>query len=158
MVMASKKTAWQKGRGKLGIFQPLLGDWVAMAETPMGKVRCTRSFSRFLGGNYVRLQARWEFGEKVYEEHALYGLDPDGRVAFWSFTSDGKNSHGHLVEANDVHPEAVAFEAQMPAGIARMVYWPDADGAVNWVVESKTKKGWNRFTHHRYTALSPSRA
>ena len=148
--MPAKKTIWKKGRGKLGVLQPLLGDWVAEAETPMGPVRVTRSFSKTLGDNYVVLRAQWHFGNKVYEEHALYGVDREGRVAVWSFTSDGKNSQGLLVEATDVHPEAVAFEAQMPAGIARMVYWPDAEGTVNWAVESKTKKGWNRFTIHHY--------
>jgi hypothetical protein len=45
---------------------------------------------------------------------------------------------------------AIGFEAEMPAGLARMAYWPgDAEG-FHWVVESKTKKGWNRFTEHHY--------
>ena len=76
--------------------------------------------------------------------------DDAGKIAFWSFTSDGKRSTGVLVDAADVHPQAIAFEAQVPAGVARMVYWPGDDGGMNWVVESRTKKGWNRFTHHRY--------
>lgn len=25
---------------------------------------------------------------------------------------------------------------------------------MSWVVESKTKKGWNRFTHHHYVAAA----
>jgi hypothetical protein len=81
---------WKKGRGKLGIFDPLLGDWVAEAETPMGSIRCTRQLSRVLGGNYVQLVARWQFGgpdsSKVYEEHAFIGVNAVGDVAFWSFT------------------------------------------------------------------------
>ena len=148
--MAARKPEWKKGRGKLGVMQPLLGDWVADAETPMGPVRCTRSFAKTLGDNYVLLTAKWHFGKNVYEEQALFGVDREGRVAFWSFTNDGKNSQGLLVEASDVHPEAIAFQAEMPAGTARMVYWPGDDGQVNWAVESKTKKGWNRFTHHHY--------
>ena len=50
----------------------------------------------------------------------------------------------------DVHPQAIGFEAEMPAGLARMVYWPHEEEGFNWVVESKTKQGWNRFTQHHY--------
>lgn len=145
---------WKKGRGKLGPFQPLLGQWVADADTPMGKIRCLRTFEPILGGKYLRLTAFWEFGPpgsgKGYEELAVIGVGDDGKVRFWSFTSDGKRSEGWLADATDLHAEAVGFEADMPAGRARMVYWPDADGGMHWVVESKTKKGWNRFVHHRY--------
>ena len=95
--------------------------------------------------------ATWEFGGgKRYVEHAVYGADAGGTVKFWSFTSDGKRSEGQLGEAADIHPQALSFEAQMPAGTARMTYWPNEDGTVNWAVESKTKKGWNRFTLHHY--------
>jgi hypothetical protein len=153
LVPSSDSGTWKKGRGKLGVLDPLLGTWAAAADSPMGPVRCRRTFGRVLGGKYVVLDARWELPGKVYEEHALYGLDDEGRLAFWSFTSDGKHSHGILVEAPDVHPDAIAFEAQMPAGVARMVYWPAEAGAVNWVVESRTKKGWNRFTEHHYTRV-----
>ena len=121
----------------------------------MGPVRCTRTFSRILGGHRVLLEARWEIGGKVYEEHAIHGVDDDGALAFWSFTSDGKRSQGVLTDGTDLHPEAIAFEAEMPAGTARMVYWPEAEGGMSWVVEAKTKKGWNRFTHHHYTAGEP---
>jgi hypothetical protein len=39
----------------------------------------------------------------------------------------------------------------MPAGLARMVYWPDRDSdAFQFCVESRTQKGWRRFLHHRY--------
>jgi hypothetical protein len=150
-----KKGLWKKGRGKLGVLDPLIGTWRAEAGSPMGPVRCTRTFSRILGGHRVLLEARWEIGGKVYEEHAIHGVDDDGALAFWSFTSDGKRSQGVLTDGTDLHPEAIAFEAEMPAGTARMVYWPEAEGAMSWVVESKTKKGWNRFTHHHYTAGEP---
>jgi hypothetical protein len=143
---------WRKGRGKLGIFEPLIGRWKAHAQTPMGRVSCTREFSKLHGDKWIILETDWEFsGNKHYIEHAVYGVDSDGRLTFWSFTSDGKHSHGYLTEAADIHPEAISFEAQMPAGLARMTYWPGNDGSVNWAVESKTKKGWNRFTQHVYS-------
>ena len=155
---------WKKGRGKLGFMDPLLGHWAADWESPMGPVHCTRSFERF-GGSYIRLDARWEFGAagrnvpeqcddaqggKVYEELALYGAGPDGKVAFWSFTSDGKRSQGTVADVTDLHKSAIGFEAQMPAGLARMAYWPDGESGFFWVAESKNAKGWKRFCEHHY--------
>ena len=55
-----KKGWWKKGRGKLGALDPLLGSWQAEAESPMGPVRCTRTFSHILGGHRVLLEARWQ--------------------------------------------------------------------------------------------------
>jgi hypothetical protein len=159
--------AWKKGRGKLGVLTPLLGRWSATAESPMGPLCCTRVFESVLGGSYVRLEARWQFGGgaadgagewpdvqakagRGYEEIALFGAAEDGQLAFWSFTSDGKRSQGTLADVTDLHAEAVGFEAQMPAGLARMAYWPDSDGGCFFVVESKNKKGWKRFLEHHY--------
>jgi hypothetical protein len=99
------------------------------------------------------LSARWNFGKGNYDEWALFGIDRQGTVGFWSFTSDGKQSQGVLIDATDLHPEAIGFVAEMPAGTARMVYWPE-DGGMVWVVESKTKKGWNRFTEHHYKPVA----
>ena len=147
----SAKKLWKKGRGKLGMLEPLIGTWIAETDTPMGRVKCTRIFSKLHGEKWITLEADWDFGGKHYIEHAIYGVDEVGQVSFWSFTSDGKRSQGFLADGTDIHPEAIAFEAQMPAGFARMVYWPTDDGGVSWAVESKTKKGWNRFTHHQYT-------
>jgi hypothetical protein len=151
---------WKKGRGKLGFLQPLLGHWSAAAETPMGPMRCTRVFELVLGGAYVRLAARWEFEPsaskppqyrgKPYEEIALIGAGDQGRVCFWSFTSDGKRSQGCVADVSDLHAEAIGFEAQMPAGLARMAYWPDGESGFFFVVESKTAKGWRRFLEHHY--------
>jgi hypothetical protein len=149
--MAAKKKIWKKGRGKLGIFEPLLGLWTAEAETPLGPVRCKRTFSYFHREKWIVLDAEWDFGGKFYMEHAMYGIGANGEVSFWSFTSDGKHSQGELANAPDIHPEAIAFEAEMPAGRARFVYWPETENSMNWIVESKTKKGWNRFTEHRYS-------
>jgi hypothetical protein len=151
----AKVTAWKKGRGKLGVLDPLLGTWRAEADTPMGSVACSRAFARTLGGSYVRLVARWEFAKGVYEEIAIIGA-PGGELGFWSFTSDGKRSEGKLADATDIHPQAVGFEAQMPAGLARLVYWPDGDNGFHWAVESKNAKGWKRFTEHHYRPAPPA--
>ena len=45
---------------------------------------------------------------------------------------------------------ALCVEAHMPAGLARMVYWPDDADGFFCAVESKTQKGWNRFQLHHY--------
>lgn len=151
--MAESKKYWKRGRGKLGLFAPLLGGWKAETESPMGPLACTRHLAPVLGGAYIQLNAHWQFGTTAYEEHALIGVKADGCIAFWSFTSDGKSSNGVLADVTDVHPEAIGFEAQMPAGLARMVYWPDSEGGFHWAVESRNKKGWRRFTEHHYTKL-----
>jgi hypothetical protein len=150
---------WKKGRGKLGPFEPLLGHWIATAETPMGPVKVSRSLESILGGHFLQLKVLWGFGGsgsgKGYGEIALIGAGPDKKVSFWSYTSDGKRSEGTLADVTDLHPEAVGFEAQMPAGLARMAYWPEEGGGFNFVVESKNAKGWKRFVHHHYRAASP---
>lgn len=147
-------TLWKKGRGKLGPLEPLHGTWLAEAESPRGPMACYRQLAPVLGGRYLQLDVRWEFGPRgsavAYEERALIGVGADGKVRFWSFTSDGKRSDGMLADVTDLHPEAVGFEAEMPAGRARMAYWPAPDGGFHWVVESKTKAGWRRFVEHRY--------
>lgn len=147
--MAKGTKRWKKGRGKLGILEPLMGKWRAETDSPVGRISCTRSFEPFLRSSYVLLTAIWEIGKGTYEEHAILGSSSEG-VSFWSFTSDGKRSTGVLADATDVHPEAIAFEAQMPAGIARMIYWPDDSDGFHWAVEAKNKKGWKRFTEHHY--------
>ncbi len=146
---------WKKGRGKLGPLEPLLGTWVAETDSPMGRLKCTRTFAKIGGeGKWITLLADWDFGSKHYIEQAIYGVDDDGKLRFWSFTSDGKRSEGHIADGTDVHPDAICFEAQMPAGLARMLYWPGENDTVNLAVESKTKKGWNRFTTHTYRAVN----
>jgi hypothetical protein len=143
---------WKKGRGKLGIFAPLLGTWYADASSPQGPVHCVRNFQKVLDGSYVQLTATWHIGGMVYEEIAFFGCNREGKIQFWSFTSDGKQSSGELADVSDVHPDAIGFEAQMPAGLARNVYWPDEEQGFRWVVESHTKKGWNRFVDHHYVS------
>lgn len=147
--MATNSLKWKKGRGKLGILQPLIGSWVATGVSEMGKVKCNRTFTKVLGENYIQMNAKWEFGAKSYEEIAIIGMNGD-KISFWSFTSDGKKSQGYLSDGTDIHPNAICFEAEMPAGIARMIYWPDPEDGFHWAVESKNKKGWHRFTKHHY--------
>jgi hypothetical protein len=146
-----KPTYWKKGRGKLGPLTPLLGMWQAQAESPQGPVTCQRTFEKALQDTYIRLTARWIFGDTAYDEIAYFGVNRDGQLCCWSFTSDGKQSAGELAAAEDVHPQAICFEMHMPAGLARQVYWPDGADGFHWVVESRNKKGWNRFVEHHYT-------
>ena len=144
---------WGKGRGLLGPLKPLMGDWSSVpadqeSQMPMP---CTRAFRDF-GKGWIELDARWQMGERgEYREIALFGANADGTLGFFSFTNDGKRSEGRLADGTDVHPEAVAFEAQMPAGLARMIYWPVEEGeGFYFAVESRTKTGWNRFLKQRY--------
>jgi len=145
---------WKKGRGKLGAFAPLFGTWSAEAESPQGKVNCQRTFSKVLNDSHIHLRAVWHIGALTYEEVAFFGVDREGTTRFWSFTSDGKQSQGQIADVSELHPEALGFEAQMPAGLARQAYWPDDQDGFYWVVESRTRKGWNRFTEHRYHRVS----
>lgn len=152
--MTAVPLTWKKGRGKLGPLAPLLGKWRAEADSPMGKVVCTRTFEKVLGGAYIQLTAVWEVeGRDNYEEIALIGVGPDKNVHFWSFTSDKKQAQGTLADLSDIDPRAIGFEAEMPAGTGRMAYWPADDEGFRWVVEAKTKKGWSRFTEHHYRAV-----
>jgi hypothetical protein len=151
--MAPANVIWKKGRGKLGFLEPLLGIWEAKADSPAGPVHCTRTFTRALNGKFVQLSALWNNKQWCYEEIAYIGVGPDGRVGFWSFASDGKHSEGTVADVTDIHPQAIGFEAKMPAGLARMAYWPDDDGGFHWAVESKNAKGWNRFVQHHYLAV-----
>ncbi len=150
--MPKQNIIWKKGRGKLGLLSPILGSWKAETESPMGKLICTRVLEPILSGNYIQLTVNWDFSEKKYQEHAIIGME-EGKISFWSFTSDGKKSKGSISDGTDIHPEAICFEAQMPAGLARMIYWPNPEGGFNWAVESKNTKGWNRFTQHHYKTI-----
>jgi hypothetical protein len=148
--MRNKSIEWKKGRGKLGIFQPILGTWKADTDSDMGKVTCLRTFTKVLDNKYVQLSAIWKYKSGTYEELAMYGVDLDKNLRFWSFTSDGKQSQGYLADVSDIHPQAFGFEANMPAGLGRMIFWPDEEEGFHWAVEAKTKKGWKRFTQHHY--------
>lgn len=150
--MPKSTNAWKKGRGTLGLLDPLLGRWEATVESPMGPMRCTRTFRRILGDTAVALEAEWRgvASDFRYDEHAIYHGEKGGTVRFWSFTSDGKRSEGVSADGGDAHPEAIAFEAEMPAGRARFLCWPDADEGWRFAVEALNRKGWKRFTEHHY--------
>jgi hypothetical protein len=145
---------WKPGRGLLGPLRPLMGTWVAETEANGVAMRCTRTFEPF-GKGWARLDAEWVMPQATYRETAFFGSD-EGALGVFSFTNDGKRSTGRLGDGADVHHQAVAFEARMPAGLARMIYWPsDEDGvAFHFAVESRTKKGWNRFMRHSYRPLA----
>ena len=90
---------------------------------------------------------------RAYEEVALFGVGESGKLCFWSYTSDGKRSQGEIADVSDIHDKAIGFEAHMPAGLARMAYWPDETDGFHWAVESKNAKGWRRFTEHHYRSV-----
>lgn len=145
---------WRKGRGKLGVFAPIHGNWVARSVSPQGPVVCHRWIGPIHGGAWVQIEARWTIGtgesKSHYRELALIGVAHDSVVRVWSFTSDGHCSQGVIADVTDLHPEAIGFEAVMPAGRARMAYWPAVQGGFHWAVESKTQRGWRRITQHQY--------
>ncbi|MEO2005519.1 MAG: hypothetical protein ABGY41_15645, partial [Candidatus Poribacteria bacterium] len=78
------------------------------------------------------------------------------RLAFWSFTSDGKNSYGANAPPDDDAPDgAVVFEAEMPAGLARMILWTtDKHEQLHVLVESKTKSGWNSIIEQTHLPVA----
>ena len=145
---------WINGRGILGPLKPLVGQWVtatASGSTPAASMRCSRAFSRWVEG-WIELDARWSVSaDNEYRERAFFGAS-EGKLTCFSLTSDGKHSVGHLVDGSDVDVNAIAFEAAMPAGIARMIYWPLSSGepGFRFAVESKTKTGWNRFLEQQF--------
>jgi hypothetical protein len=149
--------AWKTGRGALGALKPLIGRWVSEPSGRADKasaMTCTREFSAF-GDKAVQLDARWAMGKgreyREYREVAFIHAGEKGKLGFASFTNDGKSSQGTQCDGRDIHPQAIAFEAKMPAGLARMAYWPTGDGeGFHFAVESKTKKGWKRFFLHTY--------
>jgi hypothetical protein len=144
---------WNSGGSGLDVFDPLHGSWISepgdMAVA--SQASCRRAIALF-GREFVRLEAEWKLGEQeAYRETAFFGAMLGGELGFWSFTSNGDRSSGVRVSAADIHPEAIGFEAQMPAGAARMVYWPTSEGgAFSFAVEARTNAGWSRFVHHRY--------
>jgi hypothetical protein len=77
-----------------------------------------------------------------YRGIALLGALADGKLGFFSFTSDGKRAEGRLADGSDIHTKAIAFEAQMPAGLARMVYWPLVECVIQAIVGSHFRASW----------------
>lgn len=144
-------TRWSRGRGRLGLLDPLLGTWVAEGESELGHYRVQRGLERVLQRSHVRMNVHWDLGDRSYDEWAIFGADRDGTVGFWSFTSDGKQSRGHLVAADDLPSGGFSFEADMPAGRARMLFLPRDHGpGFRFAVESRSAEGWRRFVEHEY--------
>lgn len=142
---------WKKGRGKLGVLDPLIGSWICnKGSKDAMNPTCTRIFRYDLGNNYIIADIMWHLGAKSYADHTIIGLDSAKILTSWSFTSDGKHSTGKLSDVSDIHEAAFGFEAEMSAGTARQVFWPDETDGFHWAVESKTKKGWNRFVHQHF--------
>lgn len=139
---------WIPGKGPLGPLDPLLGEWIAQADSPMGPTECRRLFAPILGGRWIELNAFWLTGEALYSERALYGPDHDGTLAFWSFTSDGKRSQGRQCDGTAFHPLALAFEVQLVHGVARFAWWPRDGGDAAFVAEARTATGWQRLVEH----------
>lgn len=148
---------WKRGRGKLGFLMPLLGAWVARGDSQLGPYVCERRYQRILNGAFLQLTADWRLGPRTYQEMALFGADGD-TVRCWSFTSDAARSVGwHSADLTGLPEGAIVFEADMPAGRARQAYWP-ADEGFTWVVESRQRSGWRRFTEHHYRPSGGSAA
>lgn len=144
-------TQWKSGRGKLGLFTPLIGNWICnKGSRDRMRPEVIRQFSFELDNSFIFQNVKWNLGDKVYADHTLIGLNAEKIISFWSFTSDGKNSNGTLTDVTDIHDEAIGFVAQMPGGVARQAFWPDGQNGFYWAVESKTKKGWNRFVEQHY--------
>jgi hypothetical protein len=145
-------TVWRAGRGVLGPLRPLLGNWVHEGQTKLGATKCRREFAETLSGKFIELRARWRTTEKSYEEVSFFGLTHDKALAFWSFTSDGGQAFGEAASAPDVHERCVCFESEMPAGRARMLYWPHPGGGFWFAVEAQTGARWRRFLEQHFVA------
>ena len=73
---------WKKGRGKLGVFEPLIGNWIAESDSDMGPVVIKRCFKKTLGGKYLELRVEWKFVKSTYEELAVFGIGRDKLLRF----------------------------------------------------------------------------
>ena len=102
-----------------------------------------------LAEKYIQVNAVWELDNGMFEALELVGKDLKGVVNYWTFSSDGKFPHGQLVDASDVIPGAVGFEASSASGKVRTLYWPEENG-FGWAVETQTGEGWSRFKEHHY--------
>jgi hypothetical protein len=145
-------TGWPAGSGPLGRLDPLLGAWVAEGETATGTYRCERRFDRVLHASHVQCVVTWILPGRDHEELAVFGADAGGELRMWSFTSDGRQSVGRLAGAADLPQPNIAFEADMPSGLARFAYWPEP-GGLRFVVEAQAGGGWTRFLEHQYVPL-----
>ena len=149
---------WTKGRGLLGPLAPLMGAWVHEPDRLAGSVpaalRCTRLLEPF-GKDWIRLDACWDQGERgQYRETAFTSSRRrDGRgqgpaplllhqrrqkVRGSPVRQERRPSRGGGVRIPDAgRPGAGDLLA---AGGRR------PGESFRFAVESRTQKGWNRFT------------
>ena len=148
----------QRGANSLRALHFLLGLWHCESDSPRGRVSCEREFRLVLGGRFIEMRAHWTIGRGArYEEIALFGRGLSGKPCVVSFTSDGLRSEGQATDAREIHARAVGFESQMPAGLARQIWWPLEEGGLAWIVEARTRTGWRRFVEHHYRPDSRTR-
>ena len=140
------------GTSPLSVLDPVIGAWVAEGDTATGTYRCERRFDRVLHSSHVQCVVTWILPGRDHEELAVFGADPAGTLRMWSFTSDGRQSTGRLADAADLPGANVAFEAEMPSGLARFAFWPEP-GGLRFVVEAQAGGGWTRFLEHAYVPL-----
>ena len=137
----------------LVLLDPLMGEWIAEGESPTGPYLCRRHFSRILGGQHVQLETHWEYVSSTYDELTIFGPDEIHGLQYWSFSSSGEQTAGHLSSAGGLSEQAVVFDSLAPVSRLRYSYWPTgAGGVVVFVVESKSVRGWTRLLEHHYRA------
>jgi hypothetical protein len=138
-------------RDPLVLLDPLLGEWVADGESPVGPYRCRRRFTRVLGDSFVQLDIHWEYASAFFDELTIFGADEVHGLQYRTFDSNGEQSVGHLSAAGGLSEDAMVFESLTPTGRLRMSYWPTGiAGIVVFNVESKSGDRWKRLVEHRY--------
>ena len=139
---------------RLRLLDPLLGEWVARGESPLGPYTCRRRFSRVLRRTHVQLDTYWEYAADTFDERTIFAPHEDFGLQFWSFSSNGEQSNGHLTAAGGLSEQAVVFEALTPSGRMRMSYWPTGtNDVVVFVVDTKSRSGWSRLLEHHYRPI-----
>ena len=136
----------------LAPLKPLIGVWRHEGPSAMGDLAVVRTFTPVLSGHWVRLDAVWTYADPKradYVETCLFGVIGGG-LSFSSFINDGSASTGRRVVAEDVGPDALVFEAQMPHGIARQSYRLTDGDTLDWRVERKVKAGWSPIIAQAY--------
>ncbi|SDO47989.1 hypothetical protein SAMN04515671_1072 [Nakamurella panacisegetis] len=141
------------GSDPLRLLDPLLGPWVAEGESPVGPYLCRRRFRRILDGRYVQMDTHWEYVSSEFDELTVFGPDETHGLQYWSFSSDGDRSVGHLTSAGGRSDQAVVFESLAPISRFRYSYTPiGASGVIVFVVESRSRTGWIQLLEHHYRA------
>ena len=142
----------------LSFFKPYCDTpWIFQGTGSMGDYTCERRFERILGGKFVRMEVLWQVAKHTYGEVAIFGKTAPGvdsshkGLCFSSFTTEGKASLGLQVTPEDLSTGGIAFEADMPAGRARMMLWPEGREVLWLTVASRNASGWKPFLEQRLT-------